>query len=122
MKNMLPLLIVIMLLQTGLIACSSHSGNIRATDQSMIDKIKIGTTTKDQVQRLLGDTTNIQRHGSHETWTYRYRETNIGAKAFIPFANLAGESAVDVKISMLVVRFNAQGIVEEVKSFTHGNE
>lgn len=121
MKNMLPLLIVIMLLTSGLTACSRHSGNIRATDQSMIDKIKIGTTTKDEVRRLLGDTTSIMRHGSNETWTYRYTQTNIGAKTFVPFANLVGESSVDTKISMLMIKFNAQEIVEDVRSFTHGN-
>ena len=108
MTNMLSLLIVIMLLTSGLSACSRYSGNIRTTNQSMIDKIKIGTTTKDEVRSLIGnpssiqrgslmgDGSGIQRAGSNETWTYSYVQTNIGARAFVPFANLVGESPVDV--------------------------
>ncbi|MCI0558496.1 MAG: hypothetical protein MN733_08380 [Nitrososphaera sp.] len=143
MTNILPLFIVIILLTSGLTACSRHSGNIRATDRSMIDKIQIGTTTKDEVRRLMGDPSSIQRgsligaiqrghltgdpssiqtDGSSETWTYRYTQTNIGAKAFIPFANLVGESPVDVNINLLMITFNAKGIVENVMSRIDGDK
>ena len=142
MQNMLPL--VIMLVTSGLTACSSYSGNVRTTDQSAIDKIKIGTTTKDEVRSLMGepssirtgvignpasilrggigDPSSINRGGTNKNWTYSYRQTNIGAKAFIPFANLVGEKAVDVKSNFLMIMFDEKGIVENVMSRIAGNK
>jgi len=70
----------------------------------------------------MGDPSSTQRGGSNETWTYSYHQTNIGAKAFIPFANLVGESAVDVKASLLMIRFNEKGIVENVMSRIAGDK
>lgn len=143
MTNIVPLFIV-MLLTSSLTACSKYSGNVRATDESIIDKIKIGTTTKAEVRSLMGDPSSIQRGGmgdpssilrggmgdpsstqrggSNETWTYSYHQTNIGAKAFIPFANLVGESAVDVKLSLVMITFNEKGIVENVMSRIAGDK
>ena len=42
-------------------ACSTHSGNVRATDQTLIDKIKTGKTTKEEVRNLMGETSNVSR-------------------------------------------------------------
>jgi outer membrane protein assembly factor BamE (lipoprotein component of BamABCDE complex) len=122
MKIMLSLFVSTVLVASSLTACSTHSGNIRATDQSTIDKIKIGKTTKAEVISLMGDTSNIMRQAGKETWTYSYHETNIGAKAFIPFANLVGESPVGVTLSSLIITFNENGIVENVMSSTHGDK
>ncbi len=120
-KKLLPLLIMI-LLTSGLSACSTNSGSVRATDQSVINKIKIGKTTKEEVRSLMGDTSNIMRHSNNEVWTYQYQQTDIGAKTFIPFANLVGESSVSVKISILIITFDANGIVQDVISNTSGNK
>jgi len=51
-KKLLPLLIMI-LLTSGLSACSTNSGSVRATDQSVINKIKIGKTTKEEVNEIM---------------------------------------------------------------------
>jgi hypothetical protein len=48
MKKILPLIGI--LLTANMMACSTHSGNVRATDQTIVDKIKIGKTTKDEVR------------------------------------------------------------------------
>jgi hypothetical protein len=70
----------------------------------------------------MGDPSGIQGGGSNETWTYSYHQTNIGAKAFIPFANLVGESAVDAKMSFLMISFNEKGIVQNVMSRIAGDK
>ena len=109
------------LLTANMMACSTHSGNVRATDQSLIDKIKIGKTTKEEVRSLMGETSNISRQSESETWTYMYNQTDMGAKAFIPFANLTGESPIGVRISTLTITFNKSGIVENIASSANGN-
>ncbi|MGZ5009439.1 MAG: outer membrane protein assembly factor BamE domain-containing protein [Methylobacter sp.] len=122
MRKMLSLFITSILITSSLTACSTHSGNIRATDQSIIEKIKIGKTTQDEVKTLLGDTQNTMSQGGKDTWTYSYHQTNIGAKAFIPFANLVGESSIGVKISNVTIEFNQNGIVENITKNTSGNK
>lgn len=121
MKKLL-FLIAFVILASNLFACSQRSGNIRATDNNAIEKIKIGKTTKAEVRSLLGDTSNIMREGNKETWTYTYNQTDIGARAFIPFANLVGESPIGVNISTLMILFNSNEIVENVISNTSGNK
>lgn len=119
MKKVLLILAVIAI---GLTGCGTHSGNIKATDQNLISQIKVGKTTKDEVRNLLGDATNVMRTGNMEMWSYSYQKTDIGAKAFIPFVNLVGESAVGVKISSVNIRFDQNGIVQDVRSNTAGNK
>lgn len=149
MTSIFRLFIIIFLSASSLTACSSYSGNIRAADPTIIDKIKIGKTTKEEVRNIMGEPSSIQRlnlkgsslldqeasllgassgssgtggDGISETWIYRYSETNIGAKMFIPFANLVGKSAVDIKSNSLMVQFNQKGIVENVISNIAGDK
>lgn len=49
-------------------------------------------------------------------------QTNIGARAVVPFANLVGESPVDVKSNILMIMFNEKGIVENVMSLIAGDK
>lgn len=122
MKNKLTLVLSAILVVSTLTACSKHSGNVRATDQTLVDQIKIGKTTKAEVRSLFGDTSNVMRMNGTETWNYRYNKTDIGAKAFVPFANLAGESAIGVQITTLGIQFDENGIVKNVISNTGGNK
>ncbi len=69
----------------------------------------------------MGETSNVSRQGDIETWTYMYNKTDIGARAFIPFANMAGESPIGLKINSLTITFNKSGIVEDVSSSANGN-
>jgi outer membrane protein assembly factor BamE (lipoprotein component of BamABCDE complex) len=117
MKKTYSRFAVTLTLIASITACSTHSGNIKATDPAVIDKIKIGKTTKSETRSLLGDTQNIMREGSgKDTWIYDYSKTNMGPKAFIPFVNMTGESAVDMKMSTLTIVFDKEGIVENVIS------
>jgi len=116
MKRTYSRIIVILAIASGLAACTSYSGNIRATNQDTIEKIKIGKTTKNEVLALLGDTQNIMRDGGKDTWIYQYSQTDVGARAFIPFANMVGESPVNVKLSTLTIVYNQDGIVENIIS------
>lgn len=115
MKNIKTMLTVVLVLTSSLTACSNHSGNVRATDQTIIQKIKVGKTSKDDVVSLLGNTTNIMREATgKDTWIYQYSQTDLGARAFIPFVNLMGESPVNTKLSTLTIEFNQDGIVDSV--------
>ena len=120
MKNIPFLFVLLVLLIPVLSACSTHSGNVRVTDQSVIDKIKIGQTTKEEVQSIMGNPTSIMKTGAAEKWDYTYQKTNIGAKAFIPFAALSGKSAVGIEYSNATISFDKNGIVADVSSTTSG--
>ena len=110
------------LLASNMMACSTYSGNVRATDKTLVDKIKIGKTTKEEVHSLLGQSTNITKQSNLEIWTYSYTQANIVAKAYIPFANLAGEPPIVLQPGNLTIAFNKSGIVENVASSTNGNK
>ena len=112
---MQTLFTIILVITSSLTACSNHSGNVRATDQTIIQKIKIGKTSKEEVVSLLGNTTDIMREATgKDTWIYQYSQTDLGARAFIPFVNLMGESPVNTKLSTLTIVFNQDGIVDSV--------
>ena len=113
-------IVVISLLITSLAACSS--GNVRVTDQSITEKIKIGKTSKNEVSSLLGDAQNIigGRNGK-ETWMYYYNTSTISPLAILwviaPFpVNHSG------KYSGLTIKFTQDGIVEDVSSSTKLSE
>lgn len=107
------------MLASNMMACSTYFGNIQAIDQAIVDNIKTGTTTKDEVHRLLGQSTNMAKQNALEIWTYSYTQANIAAKAYIPFANLADEPPVVLTPSNLIIAFNKSGIVENVASSTN---
>ena len=116
MKKILTLAGIV--LASNMIACSTlhfstYFGNIQATDQTIVDNIKIGKTTKDEVHRLLGQSTNMTKQSNLEIWTYSYTQANIVAKAYIPFANLAGEPPIVLQPGILTIAFNKSGIVKK---------
>ena len=96
---------IMLLLASSLMACSNHLGNVRATDQSIIEKIKIGKTTKNEVLALLGDAQGTSRGGGKDTWMYYYSKSDTS----IP---LPGGSA---RTSSLAIIFNQESIVEDVR-------
>ena len=105
-----------------MMGCSTYFGNAQATDQAIVDDIKIGKTTKDEVHRLLGQSTNMTKQSTLEIWTYSYTQANLVSKAYIPFANLAGEPPIVLQPGNLTIAFNKSGIVENVASSTNGNK
>jgi len=109
-------------LASNMMACSTYFGNVQATDQTIVDNIKIGKTTKDEVHRLLGQSTNITKRNALEIWTYSYTQANIVAKAYMPFANLAGEPPIVLQPGNLTIAFNKSGIAENIASSTNGNK
>ena len=109
-------------LASNIMACSTYFGNVQATDQAIVDNIKIGKTTKDEVHRLLGQSTNMTKQANLDIWTYSYTQANLVAKAYMPFANLAGEPPIVLKPSKLTIVFNKSGIVENVASSTNGSK
>ncbi len=115
MKKKYLKIILILTIASSLTACSTHSGNIRATDQTVTDKIKIGKTTKDDVRNLLGETQNVLSEGTgKDVWIYQYSQTDLKAKAFIPFLNLVGEAPDQTTLSTLTIMYTQDGIVENV--------
>lgn len=115
------ILISVLLTVSLLSACATHVGNVSATDTTAIEKIKIGKSTKAQVKELLSDPTNIEISGDmREIWSYDYTKTEISARAFVPLLNIIGEQSVQSKSSSLTIKFNKNGIVEDINKKTGG--
>ncbi|PAJ84960.1 outer membrane protein assembly factor BamE [Burkholderia ubonensis] len=83
------------------------SGSTSITDEQKISSIRVGKSTTQDVERTLGKPGNVQREESGaQVWTYQTVKTS--ALAFIPIANMLGESFQE---DNLTVRFNKKGVV-----------
>ena len=102
-------------------SCTSYGGNTRATEQNASDNIKIGKTTKYEVKNMFGNPSSVMKQGDTETWTYGNMQGHINAAAFIPFASMF-TPAVNVESSMVTIRFNRSGVVEDVMSNTSNTQ
>jgi len=71
---------------------------------------------------LLGQSTNMKKQSTLEIWTYSYTQENLVSKAYIPFADLAGEPPIILQSGNLTIAFNKSGIVENVASSSNCNK
>jgi outer membrane protein assembly factor BamE (lipoprotein component of BamABCDE complex) len=96
-----------------LVACAS-SGNpkLKQMEQGeLLAQIQEGTTTKAQVEALLGPANGVSFTDSlNEIWTYSHSKMTPHASNFIPYASIFA-SGQDTVTKELVVVFNQEGVV-----------
>jgi outer membrane protein assembly factor BamE (lipoprotein component of BamABCDE complex) len=116
MKNTLTILLLSAVFLTG---CATVG---RKLDQSAVDQIKKGVTTRDQVIQLIGSPDQVTRTGDGLT-TFQYMYSRASAKAvnFVPVVN-AFAGGVNVQNQMVMVTFGSDGVVSDIFSTYGGNE
>uniref|UniRef100_UPI003F49480E outer membrane protein assembly factor BamE domain-containing protein n=1 Tax=Cupriavidus taiwanensis TaxID=164546 RepID=UPI003F49480E len=103
------ILAVALAMSAALAGCTTTGANNAITDQSKVAMIKPGVTTTKDVERIFGRPSNVQYlEKGEQVWSYQ--NVSTGALAYIPFANMMGNS---MKESTLVFRFTGKGVVKE---------
>lgn len=83
-------------------SCSTYeSGTPRITNNSFINKIERGVTTKSQIRNWFGEPAGKGYKDGKEKWLYNYNYTNSN---FIPFVSLFTKT--EIKIYRLELFFN----------------
>ena len=110
----------------ALAGCTS-SGNATIKNQELIDQVKMGKSTKDDVRRLFGEPNSISRSASQvanpadpsqmltvvEWWSYVHASAQTDAKSFIPFVGwLVGGSSHESQ--QLTTGFDQKGLVQHI--------
>jgi len=100
-----------------LLGCASRGNTrlIEETNDTVSQKIVIGTSTKNDVKKVFGDPTSISFTDSgNQIWTYSYEHGVATPVSYIPIVGaFVGGANVDKK--SLVVLFDNPGVV---KNFT----
>lgn len=113
-----------------LMGCVS-SGNSSIVDQDRISQIKLNTSVKDDVKRILGTPNGISRQsGSYpafpgvpastatiniEVWSYTHMNVDVDPATFIPIVGLFAGGATS-NLNTFTVSFDEQGIVRHISS------
>ncbi|MGO9622578.1 MAG: outer membrane protein assembly factor BamE [Desulfobaccales bacterium] len=100
MNKFLPIFFCLMLLA----GCAS-GGNQAITQQTYLDRIQEGKSTKADVQNAFGTPARITPLRDGELWDYNYSQTSID-----PVLGISN------KTRQLSVFFDKQGIVSKIKS------
>ena len=104
------------LLCSLLINCASVG---RKIDQSAVEKIKKGETTKAQVIQLIGSPDQITKiDGNSTTFTYMFTRVTTKPTTFIPYVGLLAGGA-DTQNQMLMITFGPDDIVNNIVD-SHG--
>jgi outer membrane protein assembly factor BamE (lipoprotein component of BamABCDE complex) len=97
----------------ALVGCVSVG---RKLDQSKVEQIKKGETSRAQVLQLVGSPEQIMRYGNGQTtFSYHFIRATPKASNFIPIAG-AFAGGAKVQNEMLMVTFGTNGIVSDVVS------
>lgn len=115
MKRMKKFLTIV--LATALFTGCATMG--RKLDQTNIDKIKKGETTREEVLQLIGSPDQIMRDGDgNVTFMYMYVRATAKPEGFIPVVGVFA-GGVDTQNQMFQVTFGEDGVVKNVLS-TYG--
>ncbi len=114
-KLFAPVALISALMIVNLSGCmKSVAGNPSITDQSKVDQIKPGQTTKDQVRQILGQPTNTQfSDNNEEVWFYQYTATSVKPQSYIPVVGIFAAGA-DTSSSNVTIRYRPDGIVKNI--------
>jgi outer membrane protein assembly factor BamE (lipoprotein component of BamABCDE complex) len=109
MKSACYFSIVIAIILSG---CATTVGN--KFDDSKINKIKTGKSTKENVSSLMG--TPYGRNTSADgtsIWTYQFiaQDSHMTAMSFVPIVGAIKGGETESSMQMLLVTFNKSGIV-----------
>ena len=115
-----------------LLAACYSSGNPSVMNQELVSQIKIGISTKEDVQRLLGPPNGTSRGASsfqfptlgkvnsaYEFWNYTRISVETNATTFIPIVGLFAGGATS-QVASFTVGFDEKGIVQHIS--THQNQ
>ena len=92
----------------------------RKIDQSNIERIQIGKTTKQEVTSLLGAPDQLIRRGNGEVlMRYSYHRMQIHASSFIPIVGLFAGGA-DTQNQGVTVTVGSDGVVRDIMSSEGG--
>jgi outer membrane protein assembly factor BamE (lipoprotein component of BamABCDE complex) len=114
MKNLLCILAAALLC-----GCASVGHKL---DQSKVDQIKKGETTRDQVIQLIGSPDQITRAGDGSlTFQYIYTRATTKPSTFIPIVG-AFAGGMNMQNQITMVTFNSSNIVSDVFTTYGANE
>jgi outer membrane protein assembly factor BamE (lipoprotein component of BamABCDE complex) len=118
MKRMQGLCMV-MLLATLFFGCASVG---RKIDQSAVEKIEKGKTTREEVIRLLGSPDNITILGNGDSYlSYNYARAAMKPESLIPiFGAFVG--GANVQSQMVMVTIDKNGVVKNILRMQGGTE
>lgn len=125
------ILVIVWLGLALLVSGCVSSGNPSVVDQDRIAQIKLNTSTKEDVKRILGLPNGISRQsGSYsafpglpastsmtdvESWSYTHMNVDVDAATFIPIVGLFAGGATS-SINTFTVVFDELGIVRHISS------
>ena len=117
--NSLPILLISLLLTS----CAT-SGNPAVLDQEIVGQIKIGQSTKEDVQRLFGKptTTSVSQFNNFqsEVWAYGYAKHETNPLIYVPIIGLFALAAGgygELESGSVAVSFDKEGIVQSVSKY-----
>lgn len=97
-----------------LVAGCYSAGQKRIADDSVIQKIQPGKTTKAEVLQLLGRPVSmIMMPDGSEQWLYQYIGSTVRAASFIPVVGLFAGGA-DTEVHNLQLFIRQDGVVEKL--------
>ena len=109
-------LLALALTATLLAGCATVG---RKLDQTSVDKIKKGETTREEVLKLIGSPDQMTRDGSgNVTFSYMYVRATAKPETYIPIVG-AFAGGANVQNQMVIVTFGPDGIVKDIIS-TYG--
>lgn len=125
-------ILVTVWLGLGLLVSGCVSGgNSSVVDQDRVSQIKLNTSAKEDVRRILGKPNSVSRQsGSYsaipsgppttsltnvEVWSYTHISVDVDAATFIPIVGLFAGGATS-NINTFTVVFDEQGIVRHISS------
>lgn len=94
----------------------------RRIDSESASKIKVGRTTKQQVQNLLGSPDGSSTNGRGETtWTYNYSGAQVKPETYIPYVGgLVGGTRMQQQSTTVV--FGPSGVVKDFTNSENSTE
>ena len=114
---MLKKILFVLLTTSLIISCSGNQKMKKYSDQQLEDKIVAGTTTKAQVEAMLGKPDKIDKDkNGREQWTYTSTKLSANPLNFIPVSRvLTGQNG---QIRKLVLTFKGD-VVYSDEATTH---
>ena len=114
MKSIVIKLSTLIIVGLFLSGCATTVGTTQLMDQSVLDSLVIGKTTKSEVSAKLGRPLTTSSNGKEGTsqWTYSYSKSALSATAFIPGAQLlTGQHGESQEYINLIVTFDKNGVL-----------
>lgn len=122
---MIHLLLVVLLAMTG---CYS-AGNAGVKNSALVAQVKIGQSTKMDVQSLFGAPNSVTRGSVQvasqanpsqtitvvETWGYQHTEAHMDGRSWIPFAG-AWLGGTNYQTEQVMFGFDGKDVVQQVSS------